>query len=153
MVRNVCVNWWYVSEMTKVQNDITRSVEVRRSEALSTLLNTCSEIRQISPEGTLWTLSGQRALWRHGPRRAYNSGKNKSVYHHHPPPAPPPLGAGAMTTKFLDNKICTFKFLLSWRFPQKNVLGRFSSMPPTPPPPSKAKILFLLSSRRLRTTL
>ena len=59
------------------------------------------------------------------------------------------LGAGAMTTKFLDNKICTFKILLSWRFPRKNsVLGRFSSLPPRPSP-SKAKILFLLSSRRL----
>ena len=29
----------------------------------------------------------------------------------------PPLGACAMTTKFLNNKICTFKILLSWRFP------------------------------------
>ena len=27
------------------------------------------------------------------------------------------IGACAMTTKFLDNKICTFKILLSWRFP------------------------------------
>ena len=24
-----------------------------------------------------------------------------------------------MTTKFLDNKICKFKILLSWRFPRK----------------------------------
>ena len=24
-----------------------------------------------------------------------------------------------MTTKFLDNKLCTFKMLLSWRFPRK----------------------------------
>ena len=29
----------------------------------------------------------------------------------------PELGACAMTTKFLDNKIFTFKVLLWWRFP------------------------------------
>ena len=29
------------------------------------------------------------------------------------------IGACTMTTKFLDNKICTFKILLSWRFPRK----------------------------------
>ena len=35
-------------------------------------------------------------------------------------------------------------------FPTKNsVFGRFSSLPSRPPPPSKARILFLLSSRRL----
>ena len=25
-----------------------------------------------------------------------------------------------MTAKFLDNKLCTFKILLSWRFPREN---------------------------------
>ena len=30
--------------------------------------------------------------------------------------------ACAMTTKFLDNEICTFKILLSWRFPRKSAL-------------------------------
>ena len=30
------------------------------------------------------------------------------------------VGACAMTTNFLDNKICTLKILLSWRFPRKN---------------------------------
>ena len=54
-----------------------------------------------------------------------------------------------MTTKFLDDKICTFKFLLSWRFPQKWRFGTIFPSAPTPPPPSKAQILFLLSSRRL----
>ena len=29
------------------------------------------------------------------------------------------IGACAMTTIFLDNKICTFKIVLSWRFPMK----------------------------------
>ena len=56
-----------------------------------------------------------------------------------------------MTTNFLDNKICTFKILLSWRFPQRkknSVFQQFSSLPQAPPP-SKAQILFLLSSRRL----
>ena len=55
-----------------------------------------------------------------------------------------------MTTKFLDNKICTFKILLSWRFPRKNsVLDDFPLCPQGLPPHQKAKILFLLSSRRL----
>ena len=43
-----------------------------------------------------------------------------------------------MTTKFLDNKICTFKILLSWRFHEQQRFGRFSSLPQsTPPPPLK----------------
>ena len=55
-----------------------------------------------------------------------------------------------MTTKYLNNKICTFKIILWWRFPpKKNLLGRFSSRPPTPPPLQKTQILFLLSSCRL----
>ena len=49
-----------------------------------------------------------------------------------------------MTTKFLDNQICTFKILLSWRFPRKQAF-----LDDFPLYPSKAKILFLLSSRRL----
>ena len=58
------------------------------------------------------------------------------------------VGACAMTTKFFDNKICTFKILLSWRFPRKQAfLDDFPSAPKAPP--SNAKILFLLSSRRL----
>ena len=60
------------------------------------------------------------------------------------------VGACAMTTKFLDNKIRTFKILLSWRFPRKtknSVLGDFPLCPQSPPL-SKPQILFLLSSRR-----
>ena len=50
------------------------------------------------------------------------------------------LGACATTKEFLDNKICTFKISLSWRFPRKNsVFGRFSSLPPRPPSPQKAR--------------
>ena len=53
-----------------------------------------------------------------------------------------------MTTKFLDNKICNFEILLSWRFPppppkKNSVFGRFSSLPSRPPPPpQKRKIYF-----------
>ena len=56
------------------------------------------------------------------------------------------LGACAMTTKFLDNKICTFRILLSWRSHKNkplSVFGRFSSLPPKPPPPpQKRKFYF-----------
>ena len=42
------------------------------------------------------------------------------------------LGACARTTKFLDYIICTFKMLLSWRFPHKK-----SSVFDDSPPPQK----------------
>ena len=46
-----------------------------------------------------------------------------------------------MTTKFLDNKICTFKILLSWRFPRKPAfLDDFLSAPKAHPP-QKRKFL------------
>ena len=39
-----------------------------------------------------------------------------------------------MTTKCLDNKICTFKILLSWRFPRKTAVWTiFLSVPQGPP--------------------
>ena len=51
-------------------------------------------------------------------------------------PTPGALGACAMTTKFLDNRICTFKILLSWCFPQNTAFfGQYSSLPPRPTPP------------------
>ena len=60
------------------------------------------------------------------------------------------LGACTITT-FLDNQICNFKFLLSWRFQRKQrVFERFSSLPPMPP---KTHILFLLSPRCLRHSI
>ena len=53
------------------------------------------------------------------------------------------LGACAMTTKILDNKICSFKILLSWRFPRKRGYGRFSSLsPPKAPPLKKRKFYY-----------
>ena len=48
-----------------------------------------------------------------------------------------------MTTKLLDNKICTFKILLSWHFPrEKQRFGRYSSLPPFPSPPQRRKFYF-----------
>ena len=44
------------------------------------------------------------------------------------------LGACAMTTKFPDNKICTFKIVLSWRFQRKTTfLDNFLLCPQCPP--------------------
>ena len=53
------------------------------------------------------------------------------------------IGACAMTTKFLDYIICTFKILLSWHFPL------FWDDFPFCPPLWKPHILFILSSRCL----
>ena len=48
-----------------------------------------------------------------------------------------------MTTKFRDNKIFTFEFLLSWRFPRKQAfLDDFPLCPQGPPPPQKRKFYF-----------
>ena len=47
-----------------------------------------------------------------------------------------------MTTTFLDNKICTFKILLSWLFPQKNILDDFPLCPQCTPLPRKRKFYF-----------
>ena len=48
-----------------------------------------------------------------------------------------------MTTKFLDNKIFTFKILLSWRFPRKIAFWTiFLSAPLPTPPPEKRKFYF-----------
>ena len=48
-----------------------------------------------------------------------------------------------MTTKFLDNKICSFKILLSWRSPRKTAfLDDFSSLPPNPHPLKKGNFYF-----------
>ena len=54
-----------------------------------------------------------------------------------------------MTTKFLDNKFCTFKILLSWRFPRKTAFLDNSSLYTHARPPKNVQILFLLSSRSL----
>ena len=48
-----------------------------------------------------------------------------------------------MTTKFLDNKICTFKILLSLRFPRKTAFLDNSPLDPRArPPPKKRKFYF-----------
>ena len=48
-----------------------------------------------------------------------------------------------MTTKFLDSIIFKTKILLSCHFPRKTAFwGRFSSLPPTPPPLKKHKFHF-----------
>ena len=50
-----------------------------------------------------------------------------------------------MITKLLDYKICTFKILVSWRFPRKKAaFWTIFLSAPNPPPPEEAKILFLL---------
>ena len=54
----------------------------------------------------------------------------------------PRLGACAMTTKFLDNKISTFKILLSWRFPRKQALLDDFPLCPQAPPPQKRIFYF-----------
>ena len=61
------------------------------------------------------------------------------------------LGACAMTAKFLDNKICTFKILLLWRFPRKQAfLDDFPLCPRGPPPPLKSEnFIFIVVSPSL----
>ena len=50
------------------------------------------------------------------------------------------LGACAMTTNFLNNKMCTFNILLSWRFPRKTAFWTiFLSAPQGRPPPTLKK--------------
>ena len=51
--------------------------------------------------------------------------------------------------KFLDNKICIFEILLSWRFPQNTAFLEDFPLRPQGPPPQKRKFYFYLSSRRL----
>ena len=56
-----------------------------------------------------------------------------------------------MTTKFIDDTICTFEIVLLWRFPRRkkknSVLDDFPLC--RQGPPLKKRILFSLSSRRL----
>ena len=51
------------------------------------------------------------------------------------------IGACAMTTKFLDNKILTFKILSSWRFPRKIAFWTIFLSAPLPTP-EKRKFYF-----------
>ena len=73
-----------------------------------------------------------------GPFRRFSKGSTKNRQGEF-------VGACAMTTKCLDNKICTFNILLSWRFPRrkkKQRFGRFASLPPFPSSPRKRKFDF-----------
>ena len=56
-----------------------------------------------------------------------------------------------MTTKFLNNKMFTFKILLSWRFPRKQAfLDDFPLCPQGPPPPlESANFIFIVVSLSL----
>ena len=66
------------------------------------------------------------------------------------------LGACAMTTKFLDNKIFTFKFYCHDVSHEKQRFGQFSSLPPCPPPPERRKFYFycrLAFSEKLNSKL
>ena len=55
-----------------------------------------------------------------------------------------------MTTKFLDNKICTFKIILSWRFPRKAAfLDDSPSAPNAPPGSQNRKFYFIVVSPSL----
>ena len=62
------------------------------------------------------------------------------------------LGACATTTKFFDNKISTFKILLSWRFPRKknSILDDFPLCHQGPPPSKTQKIIFIVISPSLK---
>ena len=53
-------------------------------------------------------------------------------------------------TKFLDNSICTFKTLLSWRFPQKQRFRTIFLSALKPPPPSQSEnFIFVVVSPSL----
>ena len=47
-----------------------------------------------------------------------------------------------MTTNFLDNKICTFKILLSWRFPRKTAFWTIFLSAAKAPPLKKRNFCF-----------
>ena len=72
-----------------------------------------------------------------------------------PPEVTTKLGACAMTTKFLDNKIWTLKILLSWRFPRKTAFWTICPLCPQSPPPGgpplkNENLIFIVVSPSLR---
>ena len=85
--------------------------------------------------------------------RGRHTGPQKTGPSSPPPPqnSAEPLGACAMTAKFLNNKICTFQFLLSLRFPQKQAfLDDFPLCPRAPPPPLQSEnFIFIVVSPSL----
>ena len=55
-----------------------------------------------------------------------------------------------MTTNFLDNKICTFKILLLWRFREnKRFWTIFLSAPKAHPPSKSENVMFIVVSPSL----
>ena len=55
-----------------------------------------------------------------------------------------------MTTTCFDYTICTFKILLSWRFPRKTAFWKCSFLPQGPPPKKKPKnFIFIVVSLSL----
>ena len=54
-----------------------------------------------------------------------------------------------MTTKFLDKKIGTFKFLLSWHFPRETAFLDNSPPYPRDQPPQTANFVFVVVSQSL----
>ena len=60
------------------------------------------------------------------------------------------LGACTMTTKFLNNKICTFIILLSWHFPRKQALLDDSPLCPKAPPLKSENFIFIVVSPSLQ---
>ena len=55
-----------------------------------------------------------------------------------------------MTTKFLDNKICTFNALLPWRFPRKTAISDDFLSAPKHPPRTCENVIFIVVSPSLR---
>ena len=56
-----------------------------------------------------------------------------------------------MTTKFLDNNICTFKILLSWRFPRKTAFFDNSPLDPHVQPLKSANFIFIVVSQSMNS--
>ena len=64
------------------------------------------------------------------------------------------LAAGcAMTTKLFDNQICTFKIILSWRFPRKTAFWTIFLSAPKAPPPLKNRKFYFRDSRYFTNTI
>ena len=59
------------------------------------------------------------------------------------------IGACAMTTKFLDNKICTFEILLSWCFPRRIAFLDRVPLCPQCPPLKSTNFIFIVVSQSL----
>ena len=64
-------------------------------------------------------------------------------------PTPAKIGACAMTTKFLDKKICTFKIVLSWCFPRKIAFWTIFLSAPKAPPSKSENLIFIIVSPSL----